>query len=322
MMEKQNTLPLVSVLFSTYNHEEFIARAVESVLRQKTSFRFELVIGDDCSTDKTTEILRGYKEKYSDIIKLFVAESNQGVLKNSLNILKNCKGKYFAILEGDDYWTYEFKLQRQIDFLEQNSDYEGCFHDAEIIPWEVNDDHSKEQYLREHKYYSQCNNYKSDFYSWDVIERNIVPTASFVFRNNKPFEQFFEKFSDIKLSLIWALQIYVVGKGKLFYFNEVWSAYNDHSMGISKTQSLFAFKLSNILVLKRFVKEKEFRYVRHFIYRTITHEYLQILVSTERRSKKEIVFYKTLIQFVFYYLKTLRFEIKNIFENKKYLKNQ
>lgn len=318
-MEKQNTKPLVSIAMPVYNHELYIVKAIESALMQKTNFEFEIIIGDDCSTDKTHEILQSFKEKYPDKIKLILAENNQGALNNSYNIYKNCSGKYIAMMEGDDYWIYEYKLQKQIDFLEQNIEYYGCFHDALIISDFGDDITKKNQYHNEFKYYSQFNKYLSDFYSWNIIERNIIPTASFVFRNNDKIEIFFKKFADINLSLIWVFQIFIVGDGKLRYFNEVWSAYNDHLKGISKTKSQNIFKRSNIKVLKRYAKEKHFKYMRNSIYKIITNEYLQMLYNPQKKGENDAGFLRIFFLYIFSYIKTLWFELINIIGYKIHL---
>lgn len=124
---------MVSVCCTTYNHKEFIGQAIESFLLQETSFRYEIVIGDDCSTDGTTEILRSYKEKYPDKIKLILPEKNRGAHLNTINTLNACEGKYIALCDGDDYWTNPQKLQKQVDFLENNSEYIICCHYTRVI---------------------------------------------------------------------------------------------------------------------------------------------------------------------------------------------
>ena len=118
----------VSVSMITFNHEEFIREAIESVLVQRTNFKYELVIGDDCSTDNTRNIIMEYKKKYPDIIKLNLQEKNIGSRKNSISNLSMCEGKYIALLEGDDYWIDENKLQKQVDFLDSNPDCTFCGH--------------------------------------------------------------------------------------------------------------------------------------------------------------------------------------------------
>lgn len=125
--------PMVSVLVLTYNHERYISEALESILMQNVDFRYEILIGDDASTDNTVEILLRYKRKYPDIIKLFLNKINLGATHNAYNILKEARGYYLATCEGDDYWTDKKKLQIQVDFLEKNKNFIGCSHMFTVI---------------------------------------------------------------------------------------------------------------------------------------------------------------------------------------------
>jgi hypothetical protein len=120
-------VPFASVKMQAYNHEPYIAQAIEGVINQKTAFPFELVIGEDCSTDKTRQIVFGYQEKYPKVIKVITSNNNVGAFKNCLRSEKACRGKYIAYCEGDDYWHHPLKLQMQVDFLERHLDY-GMVH--------------------------------------------------------------------------------------------------------------------------------------------------------------------------------------------------
>lgn len=112
--------PLVSVKMITYNHAPFIAGAIEGVLRQKTDFPFELLIGEDCSTDGTREIVFEYQKKHPDIVRVITSDKNVGMNKNGLRTLRACRGKYTAFCEGDDFWQSPHKLQKQADYLESH----------------------------------------------------------------------------------------------------------------------------------------------------------------------------------------------------------
>lgn len=119
--------PLVSVLLLTYNHANSIKDAIESSVNQKANFLYEILIGDDCSTDTTLNIIKEYADKYPEKIKLISSAKNIGALKNEKRLIETSKGKYIAFLEGDDFWTDPLKLQKQVDFLESNPDY-GLVH--------------------------------------------------------------------------------------------------------------------------------------------------------------------------------------------------
>lgn len=124
---------MISILMLTYNHEEYIAQALESILMQKVNFKYEIIIGDDCSTDNTQEILIRYKEKHPDTIKLVLRQENIGATKNGYEIARMAIGKYISYLEGDDYWTHQDKLQKQVEFLEREQEFVACAHKCEIV---------------------------------------------------------------------------------------------------------------------------------------------------------------------------------------------
>ncbi|MFN4147629.1 MAG: glycosyltransferase family 2 protein [Runella sp.] len=125
---------LVSVVILTYNQKNFIAKAIESALSQKTNFDFEILVGDDFSTDGAREIIFEYQQKHPDKVKAVLHPKNLGQngLFNTIETLKLAKGKYIAPMDGDDYWTDTAKLQRQVDFMEANPTFSACFHNALI----------------------------------------------------------------------------------------------------------------------------------------------------------------------------------------------
>ncbi len=125
--------PDISVAMLAYNHEKYISEAIESVLIQKTHYSYKIIIAEDCSTDKTRDIIIDYQKKYPEKIKLILQEKNVGASQNVLDLLSNTEGQYIALLEGDDYWTDPLKLQKQVDFLEENHDFVICGHSALVL---------------------------------------------------------------------------------------------------------------------------------------------------------------------------------------------
>ncbi len=126
--------PLVSVHMITYNHAPYIAQAIEYVLEQKTDFPFELVIGEDCSTDGTREIVFDYAKRHPETIRVIISENNVGMVKNEYRTAMACTGKYVAFCEGDDYWHSPDKLMKQTKCMEENptcglvcSDYDAFY---------------------------------------------------------------------------------------------------------------------------------------------------------------------------------------------------
>ena len=129
---------VVSVVCTTYNHEKYIVQALDSFLMQKTSFPFEIIVHDDCSTDSTIDILGEYERFFPHIVKIIREQENQYSKPNGSNIIKkiileNCTGEYRAICEGDDYWTDPLKLQKQYDALKNNPEISVCVCKTKIL---------------------------------------------------------------------------------------------------------------------------------------------------------------------------------------------
>lgn len=126
--------PTISVVCTTFNQDKYISQCIDSILAQKSSFPFEVVVYNDCSTDKTESIISLYQKKYPSIIKPIHNRKNL-FLSNELpevSPLSISTGLYFASCEGDDYWCNENKLEVQASFLEENKDFACCFHDYRI----------------------------------------------------------------------------------------------------------------------------------------------------------------------------------------------
>ena len=127
---------LVDVNIAVYNHAAYLRQTLDSALSQKTNFKFRILVGDDFSTDGSRDILREFELKYPEQMKVIYQEKNLGFKSsdtNGLRILRSSTGKYIAVLDGDDLWTDSFKLQKQVDFLESNSDYVLCAANAEVL---------------------------------------------------------------------------------------------------------------------------------------------------------------------------------------------
>jgi len=183
------TKPLVSICCTTYNHEPYIKDALEGFLIQETEFPFEILIHDDASTDKTADIVRKYEFRYPNIIKPIYQAENQyskGARPMLQFNLSRAKCDYIALCEGDDYWTDPRKIQKQTEFLERNSDYVMCYHDAMIF--DEHGDLIAASKMPEHN--------KRDYTSEDLIlGRTNVLTLSILFRNI--LNQFPEEYSNV-----------------------------------------------------------------------------------------------------------------------------
>jgi glycosyltransferase involved in cell wall biosynthesis len=134
--------PLLSVLIIAYNHEAYIEQTLESVVTQETDFPFEIVIGDDASTDKTRALCAVYAEKYPHLINLLPTPKNLGVVPNYIRTLEACRGKYVAHLDGDDYWTDPKKLQKQVEKLKKDPNLTISYTSRRVFreDWKENGD--------------------------------------------------------------------------------------------------------------------------------------------------------------------------------------
>lgn len=126
---------MVSIYCPTYNHEKYIIEALNSILMQKTNFSIEVLIGEDCSTDNTRTVLKEYEAHHPGKLNVFYREHNMHSeeITNSRDLRLRCRGKYVIVLEGDDFWIDEFKLQKQVDFLEAHPDYIAVAHNCVVV---------------------------------------------------------------------------------------------------------------------------------------------------------------------------------------------
>ena len=141
---------MVSVICPTYNQAHYMREGLESILMQKINFKMEILIGEDCSPDNTNEILDEYEKEYPDLIRVFHRENNLKQSKNVYDLFMRSSGKYIIILDLDDYWTDEYKLQKQVDFLESHPEYIGTAHNYTLIDGEGNPIEKEERAITEY----------------------------------------------------------------------------------------------------------------------------------------------------------------------------
>jgi glycosyltransferase involved in cell wall biosynthesis len=210
----------VSVLMLVYNHERFISQAIESALMQATDFEYEIIIGEDCSKDDTRRIVVDYELRYPEKIRALLRERNLGMIPNFIESLKECKGQYIAILEGDDFWISADKLQRQVHFLDSDPECAICFSSARVI----SDNDSFQSYVIPPSEYNK-DRYKLE----DILKGNFIPTCSVMFRNGliKEFPQWFygQQMGD------WPLHVLNAQYGAIGYIRDVTAVYRLHSAG-------------------------------------------------------------------------------------------
>lgn len=247
----KNVLPLVSIHCKTYMHEPYVRQAIEGFLMQETTFKVEILIHDDASTDRTAKIIKEYESKYPDLIKATYQVENQ--YKKNPKTEKYIKphpftGKYRASCEGDDYWIDPLKLQKQVDILECHPDFVACFTNAKI---------KREEGSRGRAYRYSLKAKSRIFKLDEVIAKGggFYPTASLVYRNG--ILRDYALMPKANTSGDVRRAAYLATKGAFYYLNDVTCVYRMHSGGayssiINKEEEFLNDKNNRIRFLSEF----------------------------------------------------------------------
>jgi len=311
VQEHQNNVsenPMVSICVQTYQHVNFIEACLEGILNQKTNFQFEILLGEDSSTDGTRQICIEYANKYPERIRLFLhhRENNiyiggkpSGRFNFMFNLL-SARGKYIALCEGDDYWTDPLKLQKQVDFLEANPDYVICCHNAKII--NENGEHIQDKklpYLTEDR----------DYTSFELQQGAFLLTMSLLFRNvGVVFPKEFNGVLNGDKVLISLLGNY--GKGR-YIENIIPAVYRVHSGGVWSSLKEFNQRLVkrklNYAFMKYYQENEE-------LYSFFYNEQRELSIYL-MKNIKEAESFKSYLDFNLFYIR-----FNSVFSSKKKLK--
>lgn len=242
MIDINSSKPSVAIYMVTYNHEKYIRQAVKGIVGQKTSFPYKLFIGEDFSTDNTRKICQELKEKYPDKIELLLTEKNIGALQNASRVYEACinYGKYTAICEGDDYWTDEHKLQKQVDFLELNNDFVICCHRAKIL-----NEKTKSVFIPKVLK-------KNVFTQEDVADHNFLQTLTVMFRNSA-----WKALPEVYFSSIsgdYFVNMMISESGKIKYMPDLMAVYRIHAAGSFQSQDKIKSVNKELIILKYFLQ--------------------------------------------------------------------
>lgn len=279
--------PKVSVVIITYNHVNYIAQAIEGALMQETDFPYEIILGEDESQDGTREICVDYAERFPDKIRLFL-RSRKDVIHingcatgrfNFLESIKAAKGQYYALCEGDDYWTDIYKLQKQIEFLEANPQCSMCFHDADNL-W-------PDGHRTKHVYGHEATS-KGLYGLEDAVVSHFVPTASIVFRGG---------LVDMSHPLLleaptgdWLLRVMLAERGLLAFIDGNWAVRHVHPGGRSSMQPVTTWGRQRMVganIIDRYLKYRYTHLLRPEILSTLVEICTEEAFSTSSSAAVE-----------------------------------
>jgi glycosyltransferase involved in cell wall biosynthesis len=262
----------LSVAMITYNQERFIGQAIESVLAQKVNFDFEIVIGEDCSTDGTRTVVMDFHRRYPDRIVLILRPQNIGPMRNMESTLAACRGRYLSILEGDDYWTSVDKIQKQVDFLDFHPECAICCHRVRFL----NETGSTEFDIFPPRA-------AGSYTIQDLLRGNFVMTCSAVARRD-----LLVGFPSALSQMIvgdWARFAWVARHGTIELMHEVMATYRVHA-GSMWSLLPFPTRMRESARMLR-VLDKELGYVyRDTISQTIASLYLQMALTARLNGKR------------------------------------
>lgn len=271
-------VPIVSVCLITYRHELYIEQAIESILMQKVNFAWEIIIADDCSPDRTRDIILKYQQLYPQLIRTVFQQENVGPGKNYVDLINAARGKYIAYVEGDDYWTDEYKLQKQFDFMQRHPDFSLCYHK---IKWVFTYESPQGADLEP----NEQDPPESNIY--DVLQRGwFIRSCSMFYVNFKLPPGFADLFVGD-----YPLHILLADKGKIGFLNESMGVYRINNKGLSETKltsgditSLRKNVKNQIYMLNYLNRETGFKY-KSYINSKIIDELYRLLSFAFKTNK-------------------------------------
>lgn len=241
--------PLVSALILTYNHQDFIEDSLMGVIDQEGSFNLELIVANDNSKDQTGIIIKRIIKLYSSAfvrVKYICKDKNVGITEIVKEALRECRGDYIAVCEGDDYWTDPYKIQKQIKFLNENLEYIICGSKVTIKRLNGEEEENKKKI--------------GEISFLDSLYKNQFSTCSVVIRKQRQLEIFFLKNFDDFYIKDWPLWTSLLKYGKGYNLKEVTATYNEHKDGIfsgkALDEKLNFFLKDRMLMLANFPEKK------------------------------------------------------------------
>lgn len=226
----------VIIVITTYNLDQYIGEALDSLLKQKTNFPYKIIVADDCSTDNTVSILKQYQANHPNMIELMLSDRNMGSLANSNRLFDGLPCEYFSFLDGDDYWVGDDRLQKQVDFLDSHPECSMCGGNTQYL---------KKGNLSDYVVNPQKTNKSYSFQSMLDGEIPFVHTSSLMVRNSifvnglpKCYKDAENTFENCALRGEDFRRILHLEQGNLFIMNDVLSVYRIHPAGMWQGSSV------------------------------------------------------------------------------------
>jgi glycosyltransferase involved in cell wall biosynthesis len=288
--------PKISVTVLTYNLEAYIEQCLNSILEQIINCDIEIIIGDDCSTDKTCTILLEFKKRYPKIIKLILREKNIGVVKNYIDTMQQCHGEYIAHIDGDDFMLPN-SLQKKADYLDKHPEC-VLVHNRTLMV-DTNSHSIKPSSIRKATR-GDINN---------LIVQNGITNSAKMFRRSSLTSECFE-IPKYNIGHDWFFDLRLVQKSKICYLPDILTAYRIHTSSAMKKSNIFQVTKAEMYVIN---SSKELKNIlpisiakgKSIIYATLSRHYLK-----KNHPKRAWIFFKASLKEYYFNLHQLKLLFK------------
>jgi glycosyltransferase involved in cell wall biosynthesis len=267
-----NNQPLVSIIVLAYNHESFIKNCLESIFSQDFKFRAEIIIGEDCSSDNTIDIIQVLTKDLKIPVHLIQSEKNVGLIKNFLRCIKSSRGKYIALCSGDDFWIDNNKINKQLTFLEENEDYGLVYTNYNVL--NDNTKNLTEGNLTKNGFKTPSGYLRDDL----ILGIQAILHITSCYRRSLLDQKFFEFMDDEKfLAEDFPLFMWLGFDYKVKYLDDITAVYRTNDKSITGSMSLcerWEFTMSFVYMREKFLKEKKYKPLNWISEQITTNNYI------------------------------------------------
>ena len=242
--------PRITALVTTYNHERYLGEALESALAQRTDEPYEVLVADDASTDGTGRVAASFRDRHPDVVRVIRPAQNLGANAMFLAALREVRGDYVALLDGDDTWTSTDKLARQAAFLDADESASGCFHDATVV--------YEDGSLPPRRALADLR--QPSLTLADVVVRDVVPTLTLMYRHiqaddvRRWVEAIAGSAWERVVSIDWLLLMLLAQRGPIVRLDGLDATYRVHDAGIWSATGRLAQLADERVVYRRIAR--------------------------------------------------------------------